>query len=102
MWMYPGSSCLDHPFSTELDDTEINTRIQGVLTHGADLNFGSGPVPLREGVKIPWVSLLELILIYLCQFLLLKTRTFFSAQDLRYACITLWGSPYLRTRRGGR
>jgi hypothetical protein len=31
MWMYPGPSCPDRPFSVELGDTEINTRIQGVL-----------------------------------------------------------------------
>jgi hypothetical protein len=48
--MYPGPSCLDRPFSLELEDTEINTQIRGVLAHGADLNFGSGPIPLREGV----------------------------------------------------
>jgi hypothetical protein len=27
MWMYPGSSCPDGPFSTELDDMEVNTQI---------------------------------------------------------------------------
>jgi hypothetical protein len=27
MWMYLGLSCLDHPFSAELDDMEVNTRI---------------------------------------------------------------------------
>jgi hypothetical protein len=36
MWMYSGPSCPDHPFSSELDDKEINTRIRGVLAHGAD------------------------------------------------------------------
>jgi hypothetical protein len=77
MWLYPGPSCHDHPFFAELGDTEINTRTWGVLAHGADLNFGSGPVPLREGVKSPWVCPLELTLIYLCQFLLLRTRVFF-------------------------
>jgi hypothetical protein len=30
------------------------------------MNFGSGMVPLREGVESPWVSPLELILAYLC------------------------------------
>jgi hypothetical protein len=43
MWMYPGPSCPDHPFSTELGDAEFNTRIWGVLVRGADLNFGFGP-----------------------------------------------------------
>jgi hypothetical protein len=42
---------------------EINTRVQGVLAHGADLNLGSGPVPLREGD-------------YLCQFLFLNVCVF--------------------------
>jgi hypothetical protein len=93
MWMYPGPSCPSHPFSVELGDTENNTQIRGVLAHGADLNFGSSPVPLREGVESPWVSLLKLILVYLCQFLLLKTRAFFLALDLRYACSALQGSP---------
>jgi hypothetical protein len=27
MWMYPGPSCPDHPFSAELGDTEINIRV---------------------------------------------------------------------------
>jgi hypothetical protein len=65
MWMYPGPSCLDRPFSAELDNTEINTQIRGVLPHGADQNFGSGPVPIREGVDSPSVSLLELTSIYI-------------------------------------
>jgi hypothetical protein len=53
MWMYPRPSCSDHPFSAELGDAEINTQIQGVLAHGADLNFGSGSIPLRQGVDKP-------------------------------------------------
>jgi hypothetical protein len=56
MWIYLGPSCPDHPFSTELDGTEINTWIQGVLAHGADQNFGSSPVLLGEGVDNPWVE----------------------------------------------
>jgi hypothetical protein len=27
MWMYPGPSCPDRPFSAELGDTEINIRV---------------------------------------------------------------------------
>jgi hypothetical protein len=27
VWIYPGPSCPDHPFSIELGDMEINTRI---------------------------------------------------------------------------
>jgi hypothetical protein len=98
MWMYPEPSCPDHPISMELGDTKINTQIQGVPPHGADLNFDSGKVPLREGVESPWVSPLKLILIYLYQFLLLKRRAFFLALDLRYARRAPQGSPCLRTR----
>jgi hypothetical protein len=41
-------------------------------------NFGSGPIPLRDGVDNPWVSLLELTSISLCQFLLINTYIFLS------------------------
>jgi hypothetical protein len=68
MWMYLGPCCPDLPFSTELDDTEINTWIQGVPAHGADQSFGSSPVHLREGVGSPLVSQLKLTFIFLCQF----------------------------------
>jgi hypothetical protein len=68
-WMYPGLSCPDCSFSVELYDTEINTRIRGVLAHGADMNFDFRPVPLREGLDSPCVSLHELTFVYLCQFL---------------------------------
>jgi hypothetical protein len=67
-----GANSPDHPFSTELSGMEINTWIRGVLAYGADQNFGSSPVPSREGVDSPWVSLLELTFVCLCQFLLLK------------------------------
>jgi hypothetical protein len=50
--MHPGPSCPDCPFFRELDDTEINTQIQGVLAPRADPNLGSGPVPLRERFDI--------------------------------------------------
>jgi hypothetical protein len=50
MWMYHGPSCPNRPFSNELGDMEINNRIRGVLSHGEDLNLGSGPIPLKEGV----------------------------------------------------
>jgi hypothetical protein len=76
MRMYQGPSCPDHPFSVELGDTEINTRIWGILAHGAVMNIGSSLVPLTEGVESPWVSLLEIILVCLHQFLLLKTCVF--------------------------
>jgi hypothetical protein len=50
-WVYPGPSCPDRSFSTELDDAEIN----------ANQNSGPNLIPLREGVVNPWVSLLKLI-----------------------------------------
>jgi hypothetical protein len=56
-WMHPRPSCPDRPISTELGDMEINARIRGVLAPRADLSLGSGPVPLRERVDSPWVSL---------------------------------------------
>jgi hypothetical protein len=40
-----GASCLDCPFSEELDDAEINTWIHMVLTHEVDLNPGAIPAP---------------------------------------------------------
>jgi hypothetical protein len=71
MWMYLGLSCPDRSFSTEFDSVKINTRIQGPLVHGADQDPSPSPVPLREGVISPRVSLLELTFVCLCQFLLL-------------------------------
>jgi hypothetical protein len=76
MWMYPGPSYPDRPFSTELGNVEINTRIRGVLAHRADLTFGSGPIPLTKGVDSPWLSPLEFTFIYLYQFLLLNACAF--------------------------
>jgi hypothetical protein len=35
MWMYPGPSCSNHSFSIELDNAEINTRVQRILALGA-------------------------------------------------------------------
>jgi hypothetical protein len=83
MRMYPGPSCPDRPCSTELGDTKINTRIRGILAHRADMNFSFGSVPLREGVECLWVSSLKLILVYLCQFLLLKAHMFFLCTGSR-------------------
>jgi hypothetical protein len=56
MWLYPGPSCLDHPFSKELGEVEINTQIYKVLAHGVDPNPGASPTPLREGVDSTRVS----------------------------------------------
>jgi hypothetical protein len=101
MWMYLGPSCPDRPFSAELGDTKISTQIWGVLAHGADLNFGSNPAPLREGVDNPWVSLLEFTFIYLYQFLLLNAHAFLHTVLGMHAA-PYGGSPYLRTWQGRR
>jgi hypothetical protein len=50
MWMYPRPSSSDCPFSEELGDVEINTRIHRVLAPWVDSNSWAGPAPLREGV----------------------------------------------------
>jgi hypothetical protein len=70
MLMNPGSSYPDRSFFAELDDVEINARIRGILIYGANQNSGPSPIPLRGGAISPWVSLLKLIFIGLCQFLL--------------------------------
>jgi hypothetical protein len=85
MWRYLGSSCPDHPFSTELDSTEINTQIRGVLARGADLIFSSGLVPLSEGVDSLWVSLLELTFVYLCQFLFFNAHAHHAHNEQQQA-----------------
>jgi hypothetical protein len=48
----------------------------GVLAHGADLNFGSGPIPSREGFDSPWASPLKFTFVYLYQYLILNARMF--------------------------
>jgi hypothetical protein len=53
MCMYPGPSCPDHSFSTELDNTEIDARIQGILVHGANQNPSPNLIPLRGVVISP-------------------------------------------------
>jgi hypothetical protein len=83
MWMYPGPSCPNRPFNVELYVTEISTQIQGVLAHRANQIFCSGPVPLREGVNSPWVGLLELPFVCLCQFLCFQC-VHIIMQDLGY------------------
>jgi hypothetical protein len=76
MWIYPGPSCPDSPFSEKLGGMEINTWVPGVLAHGAILNVGTGPVPLREGVDNPWVSSLKPTFSYLCRFWFLNVCVF--------------------------
>jgi hypothetical protein len=95
--MYSGPSCPDSPFSVELGDAEINTQIQGVLADGADLNFGSGSIPLRQGVDKPWVSPLEFTFIYLYKFLILNACGFLR-KVLGTHVVPQGGSPYLRMR----
>jgi hypothetical protein len=50
MWLYPWPRCPDHPFSDELGDAEVNTRICKVLDHGANLNPGASPAPWGKGL----------------------------------------------------
>jgi hypothetical protein len=94
MLMHLGPSCLDWPFSMELDNMEINTRIRGVLVPGVDPNLGSGSVPLSERVNSPCVSLLGLAFSFLCQspFLNVSMFLFTISGALAVPC---GGSPYL-------
>jgi hypothetical protein len=73
---YPGLSYPNHPFSEELGDIDINTWVRGVLAFGANLNLGSGPVPLWDGVDSPWVSPFGLTVGYLCHLLFLSVCLF--------------------------
>jgi hypothetical protein len=101
MWLYLGPSCPDRPFSIELGDTVINTRIRGVLAHGADLNLGSGLIPLREVVDNLWVSSLGLSFGSLCRFLFLIVCIFLHRIPGTLAAPHRM-SPYLRVWRYGR
>jgi hypothetical protein len=101
MWMYLGPSCPDCPFSLELDDTEINTLIQGVHARGADMNVVSSLAFLRERVNSSLVSLFELTSVCLCQFLLLSAYALLC-RVLGTCVAPHMGSPYLRVWRGGR
>jgi hypothetical protein len=64
------------PLVTFSGPSEVNTQIRGFLAYGADLIFSSGLNPLRELVDNPWVSLLELTFICLCQFLFVNAYSF--------------------------
>jgi hypothetical protein len=101
MWMYPGPRCLNHPFSIELGDMETNTQIRGLLAHGADLNLGSGPIPLREGVDNTWVSSLGISFGCLCRFQLLIVCVFLRRISGTHAA-PCGGSLYLRMWCDGR
>jgi hypothetical protein len=76
MWMDPGPSCPDHPFSKELGDRKVSTHVHGVHAHGAIPNLGTGPVPLREGIESPSVSLLGPTFDCLCLFQFLNIYVF--------------------------
>jgi hypothetical protein len=60
MWMIRDPSCPNCSFSAELDNAKINIGIRRFLALGAHRNSSPSPIPLREGVIIPWVSPLEL------------------------------------------
>jgi hypothetical protein len=68
---------------------------------GTDLNLGSSPIPLREGVDNPWVSLLRPTFSYLCQFQFLNVCMFLR-KVLGVLAAPHGGSPYLRMWRDGR
>jgi hypothetical protein len=53
MWMYLWPSCLDCSFFAELDDAEIDARIQRIHALGAHRNPDPSLIPLREGVVSP-------------------------------------------------
>jgi hypothetical protein len=95
MWMYPGPSYPDRPFSEELGDTEINTQIHRVLAHGVNLNPGDDPTPLRERVDNTRVSPLRPIFGCLCQFWSLNTFVFLRRVSGVLTASHGW-SPYLR------
>jgi hypothetical protein len=61
MWRYPGHSCHHCSFPIELVNAEVDTRVWRILALKVNWYSGSGPFPLRDGVVIPWVSLLEFI-----------------------------------------
>jgi hypothetical protein len=61
MWRYPGPSCSDRSFLAELTDAEVDSWVRRILGLGVNRHSGYGPVPLRDEVVSPWVSLLRLI-----------------------------------------
>jgi hypothetical protein len=61
MWRYPGPSYPSCSFLAELTDVEVDTRVWRILALRVNQHFGSGPVPLKDGVVSPWVSPLGLI-----------------------------------------
>jgi hypothetical protein len=100
MWLYPRPSCLDCSFSEELSEAVINTWIHKVLDHGANLNPGAGPTPLREGVASTRVSLLDLFWQIVQFHPLIALVTLSRVSGVPTA--RRWASTYLRTRRSRR
>jgi hypothetical protein len=56
MWRYPWPSCPDRSFSAELVGAEVDSWVRRILALKAHQHFGSGPIPLRDGVIGPRVS----------------------------------------------
>jgi hypothetical protein len=63
MWLYPGPSCPDCPFSEELNVTEVDSWVHKVLDLWVNPNSGAGPAVLQEGVANVRVSTLYSILV---------------------------------------
>jgi hypothetical protein len=95
MWMHLRPSCHNCPSSIELGDTKINTQIREVLALGGDMSLGSGPVPLKERVDNPRVSLPGLAFSYLWQPLFLDVSMFLRRVS-GMLTVPHGGSPYLR------
>jgi hypothetical protein len=98
MWMYLGPYCTDRPFSEELGDVGINTRIRRVIAHGADLNPRASSTPLRKGVDNTRVSQSAFTFGSSCSFDFLMV--FASARSVLCILAVRYGggggSPYLR------
>jgi hypothetical protein len=61
MWRYLGPNYPNLSFSAELTDVEVDTQVRSILALRVNQHSGFSPVPLRDGVTIPWVSLLGLM-----------------------------------------
>jgi hypothetical protein len=88
MWMYVGPSCPDRPFSEELGDAKINTRIHRVLAHGVDLNPWADPAPLREGIDSTRVSLFSFAFGNLCNLICSWRSCLLTGSCIFSQCIT--------------
>jgi hypothetical protein len=102
MWLYPGPNCPYRSFSAELDNAEIDIWIRRILALGAHRNSGSSPIPLREGVVMPWVGLLELASARFMPISAFPNVYCVYAQGLGCVCSDPWGSLCPRMWRGRR